>query len=64
MSLFETNIDDRDVDHTLEQIEYDLSLVLNGRAKEVSYEELYHSLYTLFQNDYGNLVENLTSNKI
>jgi hypothetical protein len=56
MSLFETNIDEREIDHTLEQIEDDLVKVLNGKAKEVSFEEFYRSLYVMLQNDYGNLV--------
>lgn len=33
MSLFETNIDNKEVDHTMEQIEDDLIRVLNGKAK-------------------------------
>jgi hypothetical protein len=33
MSLFETNIDNQEVDHTMEQIEDDLIRVLNGKAK-------------------------------
>jgi hypothetical protein len=60
MSIFETNIDHKEVDHTIEQIEDDLIRVLNGKAKQVSFEEFYRALYIMLQNDYGNLVETIT----
>lgn len=41
-----------------------LERIFQGRSREVSYEESYHTLYCLFKNDKGNLIEGATLEKL